>query len=320
MTDDQIVQYLENLNLIYTEEMQARLEGIRDEMNYIGDALGQLNLDSHRDIQETVEDELERLEAIDQQKIILIRQQQRLHSRRHATNIEAEMRGVQKEKQNISDMPRHEINDIQLQAELLNILDNRILQLQKASQFIMKADISGGYTLSFGDTAVLRGAWEDAEDAVQLTIGVISETFDEPEDSETKEGEEDSDSEKQKERSSPGADRLSGSKNYTDPFYKERSAAFDPLPISGIARMFPLKIDEEENQKVWKGHAARAARNGLKLARIIVNIGRAKSTFDPLFVSDWLIARGDFDRAKADRKLASNLPPRSAHLADLFRQ
>ncbi|MBA1447079.1 MAG: hypothetical protein M3H12_17655 [Chromatiales bacterium] len=96
-------------------------------------------------------------------------------------------------------------------------------------------------------------------------------------------------------------------------------SAFDPLPLSGIARMFPLDRDEQNNLDIWKTRADKASRNGLIKARISTGTGNAESTFDPWEVSEWLIEKGHYTRDKTERKLANNLPTRSAHLKDLIR-
>ncbi|QYZ65367.1 MAG: hypothetical protein HPY30_04830 [Gammaproteobacteria bacterium (ex Lamellibrachia satsuma)] len=96
-------------------------------------------------------------------------------------------------------------------------------------------------------------------------------------------------------------------------------SAFDPLPLSGIARMFPLDRDEQNNLDIWKTRADKASRNGLIKARISTGTGNAESTFDPWEVSEWLIDKGHYTRDKTERKLANNLPTRSAHLKDLIR-
>lgn len=105
----------------------------------------------------------------------------------------------------------------------------------------------------------------------------------------------------------------------TDVPENEWTSAFDPLPLSGIARMFPLVRDEHHSLDSWKKHANKASRNGLIKARISKGTGNAESTFDPWEVSEWLVEKGHYARDKAERKLANNLPPRSAHLKDLIR-
>jgi hypothetical protein len=99
----------------------------------------------------------------------------------------------------------------------------------------------------------------------------------------------------------------------------ELSSAFDPLPLSGIAKMFPIdKTDEQHSLDKWRVYAESASRNGLGKARVSVGRGKAKSTFDPWQVAEWLVEKGHYARDKADRKLANNLPPRSVHLKDIF--
>ena len=95
---------------------------------------------------------------------------------------------------------------------------------------------------------------------------------------------------------------------------------YDPLPLNGIAAMIPRVSDAEENRKVWRGLAKNARKNGLDIARVGTGSGTRQSTFDPSLVGDWLVnhQEGKFDRARVDRILLSNLPPRSAHLKDLL--
>ncbi len=96
------------------------------------------------------------------------------------------------------------------------------------------------------------------------------------------------------------------------------SEAFDPIPLSGISQIFSLDKDVQQNQVIWKSLAEKASRNNLLEARISKGSGKAQSTFDPWLVAEWLINKGHISRDKALRKLANNLPPRSAHLKDLF--
>ncbi len=94
---------------------------------------------------------------------------------------------------------------------------------------------------------------------------------------------------------------------------------FDPLPLNGIAAMFPLaKNDTEETREIWKDFAHNAKKNGLVSARITTGKGKRQSSFDPSLVGDWLVKEGAMDRARVDRILSINLPPRSANLKELF--
>ena len=95
--------------------------------------------------------------------------------------------------------------------------------------------------------------------------------------------------------------------------------AFDPLPTKGIASMFRLEKDDAANTAAWKKYAKSAnRRTGLLLARIEKNGGCAQSTFNPALVGDWLVDEGLKTREQVDRTLANNLPPRSAHLREMF--
>jgi len=98
----------------------------------------------------------------------------------------------------------------------------------------------------------------------------------------------------------------------------ELSTAFDPLPLSNIAKMFPQDKDDQRNLKKWKSWSSNASRNGLINARITIGKGRAESTYNPWMVSDWLVLNKDLTRVKAKYKLANNLPYRSIHLKELI--
>ncbi len=91
----------------------------------------------------------------------------------------------------------------------------------------------------------------------------------------------------------------------------------DPLPTDGIARMFPVSLDQNENLKHWSGFAKNAPRNKLHHARTSVGKGRTKSHFDPVKVGDWLVLKGKMTQDKVNRHLANNYPPRNAHLKEL---
>lgn len=93
---------------------------------------------------------------------------------------------------------------------------------------------------------------------------------------------------------------------------KEQSI-FDPLPLSGIAKMFKL-IDFSK----WKTLADQASKNGLIKARVSAGSGNAESAFDPERVAEWLVNKGHYTRERADHVLANNLPPRSAHMKEFY--
>lgn len=95
---------------------------------------------------------------------------------------------------------------------------------------------------------------------------------------------------------------------------------FDPLPTSGIAKIFKLTLDVSDNVDEWKRLAKYAARNGLSTSREMAGKGKAESRFNPCGVGDWLVSSGKMSRERVDRILLGNLPPRSAHLRDLLVQ
>jgi len=53
-------------------------------------------------------------------------------------------------------------------AELLNILDNRCLQIERLCWMIKSLGVSQNYSYTFGDVSVLRGTYRDAVHAVCL--------------------------------------------------------------------------------------------------------------------------------------------------------
>ena len=90
--------------------------------------------------------------------------------------------------------------------------------------------------------------------------------------------------------------------------------AFDPLPLTGIAKAFPVSSDEKVNLDTWKKWAEKASVNGLIDTRIFQGRGRAQSKFDPWLVSEWLISKGHYSRNAAARKVVKCLPPKNEHL------
>ncbi len=100
---------------------------------------------------------------------------------------------------------------------------------------------------------------------------------------------------------------------------KEFREAFDPLPIEGIAEMFPLTSLGVGNLQAWKRLAGNASRNKLNKTRVVTSSGKAKSTFDPWLVGEWIISENrGLTQEAVYRKLAKNLPMRSAHLKDFL--
>ena len=93
---------------------------------------------------------------------------------------------------------------------------------------------------------------------------------------------------------------------------------FDALVVDGIAKIFPLHSDPEQNRAIWKKNAKNANRNGLKGARVEVGSGQAQSKFQPEKVGDWLISKGKMDQAKVNRLLGANLPLRSRDNKHLY--
>jgi hypothetical protein len=80
---------------------------------------------------------------------------------------------------------------------------------------------------------------------------------------------------------------------------------FDSVPVAALEKMFPA------NGK-WKAWAERATSNGLSKAKT----GRAR--FNPYHAAMWFLQQGmpDWDTDRAYRKLAANLPARSADQRD----
>lgn len=93
---------------------------------------------------------------------------------------------------------------------------------------------------------------------------------------------------------------------------------YDPLPTDGIAAMFPLSRDDDENLERWRNLAHNAPRNGLADCRVATGSGKRQSTFDPASVGEWLVRKGKYTQAEVVRILQRNLPTRSAHLRDLL--
>lgn len=98
------------------------------------------------------------------------------------------------------------------------------------------------------------------------------------------------------------------------PLIKNEST-HDAKKLDAIALMFPINPN---NLMEWRVLAKNADRNGLHAARTAVGKGKAQSMFDPVLVGQWLVSKGKMDQARVDRILMSNLPPRNAHLKDLY--
>lgn len=92
----------------------------------------------------------------------------------------------------------------------------------------------------------------------------------------------------------------------------------DPLNLEGIALLFVLNADANENKEIWKSLAKNAKRNGLAVARKETGKGKGQSVFDQVEVGEWLVKKGKMDQARVNRLLGGSLPTRNAHLKDLF--
>lgn len=99
-------------------------------------------------------------------------------------------------------------------------------------------------------------------------------------------------------------------------FSQEVIAAFDPLPIEGISKLFSLNNVADHNLKTWKKLQNKASENGLKEARVITGGGRRGSTFNPVLVAEWLIKKGKITKQQATRKLRNNIPEHSKDLTE----
>ena len=95
----------------------------------------------------------------------------------------------------------------------------------------------------------------------------------------------------------------------------------DPAKLTVIANMFIVNQVPTDNLEQWKKFAKDAKRNGLYKARLVTGKGKAQSIYDPVAVGDWLISKGKCNmfQAKVNRTLMNNLPTRSAHLKDLYK-
>jgi hypothetical protein len=117
---------------------------------------------------------------------------------------------------------------------------------------------------------------------------------------------------------SPDKDNLEADCVAPTPGRNVEDSAFNPLLLNGIAQVFKIEADEKQNLQYWQKAARYANRNGLITARISTARGKAKSTFDPELVGEWLVNKGIMARDKVDNHLKRNLPRRSEHLKDLY--
>lgn len=93
---------------------------------------------------------------------------ERLNTTPHLTKLYAEKGGIKHEINKVSSMQEEKISDFEKKAELLNILDNRCLQIERLCWMIKSLGVSQNYSYTFGDVSVLRGTYRDAVHAVCL--------------------------------------------------------------------------------------------------------------------------------------------------------
>lgn len=181
MSDEQFEQYLRSIKPVYTKSMNEQLSRIQAELDEIEEEHKQLNIVSHRQPPAGAQDQLTRdnesarQNAITNHSIELNSEIPGIYKRKQLIHILAEKQGVREEWLRIKGMDRNKIDDIQKQAEILNVLDNRCLQLQEACRLMKSSDISEGYSISYGEVSDLRGSWESATDAVSLSAGIDNE-------------------------------------------------------------------------------------------------------------------------------------------------
>ena len=105
------------------------------------------------------------------------------------------------------------------------------------------------------------------------------------------------------------------SQKETTPF----KAVLPPLPLKGIAIMFSIVPNLDENLKIWKKHAKNAKRNNLASCRSKVVGGKAQSLFYPEKVAEWMIENGHMASTRVSRLLHSNLPNNLQYINDLHK-
>jgi hypothetical protein len=101
---------------------------------------------------------------------------------------------------------------------------------------------------------------------------------------------------------------------------KPFQAVLPPLPLKGIAKMFLLVPNSDENLKLWKKHAKNAKRNLLNTSRARVVGGKAQSHFYPEKVANWLAENGHMPYGQVERILRNNLPNNLQYLNDLDKE
>jgi hypothetical protein len=112
-------------------------------------------------------------------------------------------------------------------------------------------------------------------------------------------------------------DGTSGSTSKTDhDTDNDTTKALPPRALTGIAKLFPIDRDEENNGMKWKKYAAEASRNGLIDARISKGGGSGESVFDPWRVGEWLVKKSHMSRDKVNRQLAKNLESGYEYMRD----
>jgi len=176
ISDEEIEQYFETIKPVYTKSMNDKLSRIQVELKAIQIERKQLSQHLYNQPPAEVKDQLtwdkerERRKTNSRHTDDLNKEVNKLRNRQHVVRYLAKKQGVHEEWLQVKGMNRNKINDIHKQAEILNILNNRCLQLQEVCNLIESSDISQEYSLSSGDISVLRGSWESAVDAVKITL------------------------------------------------------------------------------------------------------------------------------------------------------
>ena len=181
MNDDEIIQYLDTINSFVSPERRKILTAIRSRTTEIDHECRQLNGSLNRPFRPEVYNQ-ETFKIEEQRKSLIKDQLQKyenelngLRNMQYQNQFLAERDGILEEMKIIRQMPRKELSDIQRQAEVMNILSNRLSQLDAAVELIRRYGSHLGFSLGFGDISLLCGNWEDAIDAVSLTTedGII---------------------------------------------------------------------------------------------------------------------------------------------------
>lgn len=175
MTDDEIDQYLNTIESIFTVQRKEIIDAISRRKIEINAECQKLNLLLHSPPPVGIVDQ-DKNKKDEESKSSIRKQLQAYHDEIKNLRIKslqnsflAERDGFREEIKNIRQMPRTELSDIQKQAELLNILSNKCLQLEAAVELIKRSYSHNECRISFGPISLLRGNWEDAIKAVSLT-------------------------------------------------------------------------------------------------------------------------------------------------------